>query len=383
MTLKPIPRLILIIAVIGAAVLGINKYLETRQSKNATAPVQVVTTANDNSGVPGKTVTVAVVNGAAGGSNTYQAIVEKGVVRVSVQSPAKPFFFVENGVPQGFNYDFLKVLFSQTQFIGKSGQIKLDTDHVVDTYPAVPQALLKNDNRGNPAVDIAIDGLTFSDDDLPGVVYSIPYIDDFGYSLITSSSSSIKSIADMNGVTIGILKGDPDVKAYVTRMFPKVRIVELSDASVNGERNWINNFIKEGQVDAVVYDYPFAVAEINGTNLQFAVSKLPESDLKYKIGMRKADTQLLENINTAIRKVKASPEYVTLIKKYFTSNSLAKVRTASSNETVYVVKAGDTLLSIAAKLLDNKMRFREIESRNNLPNPNLIQIGQKLVIPKG
>jgi ABC-type amino acid transport substrate-binding protein len=383
MTLKPIPRLILIIAVIGAAAYGVNKYLETRQSKSAAAPAQVVTIANDNSGAPGKTVTVAAANGTTGGSNTYQTIVDKGVVRVSVQSPSKPFFFVDNGVPQGFNYDFLKILFSQTQFNGKSGQITLDTDHMVDTYPAVPEALLKNDNRGNPTVDIAIDGLTFSDDDLPGVVYSIPYVDDFGYALITSSSSSIKSVTDMNGVTIGILKGDPDVKAYVTRMFPKVRIVELSDASINGERSWINHFIKEGQVDAVVYDYPFAVAEIGGTNLQFAVSKLPESDLKYKIGMRKGDTQLLENINTAIRKVKASPDYVNLIKKYFTSSSLAKVRTASSSEAVYVVKAGDTLLNIAAKLLNDKMRYREIESRNNIPNPNLIQVGQKLVIPKG
>ncbi len=381
MTLKPIPRLILIIAVVGAAAYGINKYLESRQPNNTALPASA-TTSNSSLITAGTTVIAPVPTMAVSGSNTYQTILDKGVVRVSVQSPAKPFYFVDNGTPGGFNYDFLKMLFAQAQFSGKNGSIKLDTDHVVDTYPAVPQALLKNDNRGNPTVDIAIDGLTFSDEDLPGVVYSIPYVDDFGYALITSSSSSIKSIADMGGVTIGILQGDPDVKGYVTRMFPKVRIVELSDASINGERSWINHFIKAGKVDAVIYDYPFAVAEINGTNLQFAVSKLPESDLKYKIGMRKTDVPLLDNINTAIRKVKASAEYVELIKKYFTSNSLAKVRTAAGGESVYVVKAGDTLLSIATKLLDNKMRFREIETRNNLPNPNLIQVGQKLVIPK-
>lgn len=381
MTLKPIPRLILIIAVVGAAAYGINKYLETRQPNNAASPVGAVI--NNTAPAPtGVTVVPPVATAATSSNNTYQTILDKGVVRVSVQSPAKPFYFVDSGTPSGFNYDFLKMLFAQAQFSGKNGPIKLDTDHVVDTYPAVPQALLKNDNRGNPTVDIAIDGLTFSDDDLPGVVYSIPYVDDFGYALIASSSSSIKSIADMSGVTIGILQGDPDVKAYVARMLPKVRVVELSDASINGERSWINHFIKDGKVDAVVYDYPFAVAEINGTNLQFAVSKLPESDLKYKIGMRKTDAPLLDNINTAIRKVKASAEYVELIKKYFTSNSLAKVRTAAGGESVYVVKAGDTLLSIATRLLDNKMRFREIETRNNLPNPNLIQIGQKLVIPK-
>jgi ABC-type amino acid transport substrate-binding protein len=380
MTLKPIPRLILIIAVVGVAAYGINKYLEARQPKSTANPAESTSAIGTTVSLPKPTIPAAVV--APRSNNTYQTILDKAVVRVSVQSPAKPFYFVDNGTPSGFNYDFLKMLFAQAQFNTKNGAIKIDTDHIVDTYPAVPQALLKNDNRGNPTVDIAIDGLTFSDDDLPGVIYSIPYVDDFGYALITSSSSSIKSIADMNGVTIGILQGDPDVKAYVTRMFPKVRIVELSDASINGERSWINNFIKDGKVDAVVYDYPFAVAEINGTSLQFAVSKLPESDLKYKIGMRKTDALLLDNINTAIRKVKATTEYVELIKKYFTSNSLAKVRTAAGGESVYVVKAGDTLLGIATKLLDNKMRFREIETRNNLPNPNLIQVGQKLVIPK-
>ena len=37
---------------------------------------------------------------------------------------------------------------------------------------------------------------------------------------------------------------------------------------------------------------------------------------------------------------------------------------------------------VAQKTLGNKLLYTLIESRNNLPNPNLIEIGQKLVIPK-
>lgn len=377
MALKPVPRLILIVLVVGGALYGGMKFLDSRGPANSSSPNTGVAPSAD-APVPKATVAAAP---AAGSGATFQNILDKGTVRVSVQSPAKPFYYVENGKPQGFNYEFLKVLFAQSEFNAK-GQINIDTDHAVDTYPDVPAALLKNDNRGNPVVDIAIDGLTFSNEDLPGVVYSIPYIEDFGYALITPKTSSIRSVDDVNGLTIGILKGDPDVKAYASRQFPKAKLVELSDESINGERSWINNFIKKGQVDAIIYDYPFGVAEIRGTDLQFAVSKLPGSDIKYKIGVRKADSQLLENINVAIRKAKAQPEYVDLIKKYFTSANLAKAKSAEKTETVYVVKAGDTLSKIAAATLGNNMRYGEIESRNNLPNPNLIQVGQKLVIPK-
>jgi ABC-type amino acid transport substrate-binding protein len=313
---------------------------------------------------------------------TYQSIIDKGVVRVSVQSPAKPFFYVEKGVPAGFNYDFLKILFAQSEFTLKHQKITLDTDNVVDTYSAVPEALLKLDNRGGHNVDIAIDGLTFSNDDLAGVVYSIPYIEDFGYALISPITANIKKIEDVNNLTIGILKGDPDVKAYTTRQWPKAIIVELDDASINGERSWIKNYIKAGKVDAIVYDYPFAVAEISGTDLQFSFTKLPNSDLKYKIGVQKNDAQLLENINIAIRKAKADINYVSLLKKYFTTKNASITTVAATGESIHIVKIGDTLSNISSTLLGNKMRYVEIESRNNLPNPNLIQVGQKLVIPK-
>lgn len=386
--MSPIPRLLIIVAAVGASIFGITQYMASHPAQTAaaaattTAPqVLPAGQADQRPARPEPQANAASTKPQAGEGRTYQNIVDSGTVRISVQSPSKPFFYVDQGAPKGFNYDFLKVMFSQTEFTSKNVKITLDADHAVDTYSAVPEALLKTDNRGNPTVDIAIDGLTFSNEDLPGVVYSIPYVDDFGYALISPSSTNLKSIEDANGMTIGVLKGDPDVKAYVSRQWPKATVVELSDASINGERTWISHFLKSGKVDVMVYDYPFAVAEIAGTDLQFAFSKLPGSDLKYKIGVRKNDRELLENINTAIRKAKSSPDYVVLLKKYFMSANQTKARIAAANETTYVVKVGDTLSTIASAWLGNKMRYTEIESRNNLPNPNLIQVGQKLVIP--
>lgn len=382
MALKPIPRLILIVAAIGGIGYGASIYL----TKNP----QVINQANPQS-APVNTPVAAVTTLTPAAQNTqptvgaggaYQTIVEKGVVRVSVQSPSKPFFFNDRGTAKGFNVEFLKMLFAQPEFTRIHSQIVIDTDHAVDTYPKVPEALLKKDTRGNFVTDIAIDGLTFTDGDLNGVVYSVPYVSDFGYSLITSARMQVRSLTDLNGMSVGVLQGDPDVEAYVKSHMPGVKVIALSDASVNGERTWINDAIKSGKVDAIVYDYPFAVAEVSGTDLQFAITKLPESDIKYKIGVRKEDTQLLENINVAIRKVKETEDYSNMLKRYFMSKNVASVRTASNDEKVYVVKQGDTLSTIAGITLGNKMRYSEIESRNNLANPNFIQVGQRLVIPK-
>ncbi len=306
---------------------------------------------------------------------TLANIISTGVVRVSVQSPSKPFYFRDNrGTARGFNVDFMKTLFAQTEFGGH--EIKLDTEHEVDAYEKVPKQLLQG-----TAVDIAIDGLTFNDDDLKGVAYTIPYVKDFGYALIAQNNSSITSVGAADGKTMGVLKGDPDAMAFAKRTFPKSRLVELSDkADANGK--WIVGYIDSHQVDAVIYDYPFAVAELEGTDMQFVSPKLAGSNIEYKIAVRSGDRDLLEALNAAIRKATASDAYTEMLKTYFMSNKIAAVRSANTNETVYAVVRGDTLSTIAQTHLGDKMRYPEIQSRNNLANPNFISVGQKLVIPK-
>ena len=296
------------------------------------------------------------------------AIQSAGVVRVSVQNPSKPFFVSDNGQAKGFNVDFMKILFAQSEF---KGNIKLDTDHAVETYADVPKQLLSNKQ-----VDIAIDGLTFNDEDLAGVVYTTPYVKDFGYSLIMA-----KGEAAGPGMRVGILQGDPDAKAFAEQAFPDAKIVELSDKA-DADGKWIVGHIKSKKVDAVMYDYPFAVAEVAGTDLQFAQTKIKGSDIQYRIGVRKEDKDLLAALNSAIRKSMEDSRYPDMLKTYFMSSSVAAVRRASSGEASYIVAKGDTLSTIAQSQLGNKMKYGDIQTRNNLANPNFIAVGQKLIIPK-
>lgn len=86
--------------------------------------------------------------------------------------------------------------------------------------------------------------------------------------------------------------------------------------------------------------------------------------------------------DTAIRKATETEQYNEMLKRYFVSNNVAAVRRASSGETSHVVVKGDTLSTIAQATLGDKMRYTDIQLRNNLANPNFIAVGQRLVIPK-
>ena len=304
--------------------------------------------------------------------NTLATMRATKTVKVSVQNPSKPFYFQDNrGAAKGFNVDFMKTLFAQSEF----GGLKLDTSHVVDTYEKVPQQLLQG-----TLVDIAIDGLTFNDDDLNGVVYSIPYVKDFGYALIAKKNSNVKMVEDVNNKTVGVLKGDPDAMAFAKSTFPNAIIIELSDKSDESGK-WINGYFTSHKVDAVIYDYPFAVSEVEGTDLQFVTPKIKGSTIEYKIGVRARDTDLLDAINSAIRKVTASDAYPELLKNYFMSTKVVAARGAANGEATYMVARGDTLSIIAKAKYGNAARYTDIQARNNLANPNFISVGQNLIIP--
>jgi nucleoid-associated protein YgaU len=133
-------------------------------------------------------------------------------------------------------------------------------------------------------------------------------------------------------------------------------------------------------VDAFIYDYPFAVASIKSTDLKFAITKLDGSNFSYKIGVRATDQNLMFRLNSAIGRVMQSSAYDDLLRKYFISDQVVTTA-AASGERTYIVKQGDTLNNIAYATLGSGGRFHEIQVRNNLPNPNLILVGQHLVIP--
>jgi len=377
----------------GVAVIGTGAYVGVKHfgllDKAATQQVQVAQqqtdfgqSATNQTPAPQSSPVVqqAPAQPYVASSDTLKSILSNCVVRVSVENPSEPFYNDEGGQISGFNVDLAKLLFQDPVFAARCGAVRVDMNHEVPEYAQVPKQLLVKDANGNYTVDIAMDGLTYQDDQpVQGIEYSAPYVTDFGYSLIVGPSSKIKTPAQLNDpdVRIGILKGDPDVKAFMHRQFPLAAAQVVDDA----DPHFIDKSIDNSTVDAFIYDYPFAVSSVKGTDLKFAVTKLDGSDIAYKIGVRSTDESLLTALNTAITHVRASDDYKALLIKYFVSDK-AVTTAATSGEQTYVVKPGDTLGKIAAAQMGSSGAYRKIQSRNNLPNPDLIQVGQHLVIPR-
>ncbi|EYB67331.1 hypothetical protein DEIPH_ctg044orf0052 [Deinococcus phoenicis] len=63
------------------------------------------------------------------------------------------------------------------------------------------------------------------------------------------------------------------------------------------------------------------------------------------------------------------------------AKELTKEKDEGSGDTVYTVKAGDSLSKIAQQYYGDAMEYKKIAHYNNISNPDLIQPGQKLRIP--
>ncbi|MFB9992782.1 BON domain-containing protein [Deinococcus oregonensis] len=63
------------------------------------------------------------------------------------------------------------------------------------------------------------------------------------------------------------------------------------------------------------------------------------------------------------------------------AKELVKEKDTDTGDTVYTVQPGDTLGEIAQKYYGNAGEYKKIAHYNNISNPDLIKVGQKLRIP--
>jgi len=327
----------------------------------------------------------STINKETNPNDEYYRIKKSGEVRIGWQVSAPPFNYIENGKRAGFDFEMAKLIFSQDEFGITNANSIIRSGFGNDltstfTYDSIPYLLFKEDNRGNKTVDIIMGGLTYYDEDLEGVVYTIPYIDGFGYSLISKKTDALQSIDDIKNKRIGYIDGDVDVEAFTREILPKnTQLVPLPDSS----DTWLSDFINNDLVDVIIYDFPFAAKEIanmKSTNIEIKIAKIPGSNLEYKIGLRKGNEELLSALNSAITKVRELPKYDALIKEFIPVSGIKKIEIKESDQ-VYVVKKGDWLSKIAEKCLRDKNRYEELAQINNIGQPNLIFIGQKLKMP--
>jgi len=162
-------------------------------------------------------------------------------------------------------------------------------------------------------VQVVIAGMTITAKREKVVDFSIPYwTADQDVLVRKNSNIKINSIKDLYGKKIGVETGTTGAIYVKKHVGKNATIKEYSTYVAAIEA------LKNGQVDVVVLDSPVA---------KMFASKYPSLEVVYTIhtnehygiAVRKGDTKLLNQINSALKSIMNSPEWNNLVKEYFGS----------------------------------------------------------------
>jgi hypothetical protein len=149
------------------------------------------------------------------------------------------------------------------------------------------------------------------------------------------------------GPASGVVELEADPSGLAKMAYNDIRANgELADDPIDVMQSG-NMIVLRGAVDSQ-HEYNLAVQLAQNTP---GVDKVDASDLEVHQGVKE-------------KAKAAAPGYVNIPDEYYT------------------VQAGDTLSAIAAKFYGDEMKYKDIAHANNISNPDAIQVGQKLQIPR-
>jgi ABC-type amino acid transport substrate-binding protein len=288
-------------------------------------------------------------------------IKQSGVIRVGMEPEAPPLHFI-NDRKQEDGFDF-----RLAGIIGESlGAKRIQV--VEADYEELPGLLAKGD------IDVIMAGYV-PDPSIKGVVWSNGYLD-FGLCMIVQEgmAATFRSPSDLNGKRVAIYD-DPAAERWVKENIPNARISKFS-----GDDGWFEA-VERDQADALIYDYPFAAEEIKA-HPRTTIVRYNLNQSKYAVAIPEGNFDLVYEVNAAIDRFRATPQYADLMREYLSSSSEVFMKPIAGRRT-YTVRAGDTLTKIAAAELKDMNRWKEIWdlNRDRVANENLIYPRLVLLMP--
>ena len=289
--------------------------------------------------------------------NVLGKIRSNNAIRVGMEDEAPPMNYLSGGQRQGFDVEFAGLIAS------KIGVGRVDV--IEDKYDKLPD-LLRNGN-----IDFIMGGYV-PDPAIDKVEWSEGYLE-FGLCMIVKQGSAVRELKHLSGKTVGVYD-DPAAKSWVKENVPDA-VIKTYDKT-----GWFSA-AEQGEVDAIIYDYPFAVREIKSYS-KLRIVKLNLNASRYSIGVPARNDELLTAVNKAISEIVKSAEYENMVKKYLTTESVQLAELPKGSK-MYIVKAGDTLSKIALKQLGKNDEWKKIWelNKNRLANPHLLVVGMQLLMP--
>ncbi len=223
-------------------------------------------------------------------------VLADGVLTVGTNAEFPPFEYVDdNGEPDGFDIALIKAIGEK---LGVTVEVEnMEFDSLVSSIGS--------------KIDIAIAGMTVTDERKGSVDFSDPYYEAVQF-VIVPAGSEIATAADLVGKTIGVQLG-------TTGDF--IASDDIADTTVNQYNKGVDavNDLLNGRVDCVIIDknpalvfaskFEGQLVALDGAQFEFGVEE-------YAIALPKGDTALAEKINAALEEIKADGTFDKLVETY-------------------------------------------------------------------
>lgn len=220
---------------------------------------------------------------------------EKGALRVGSDCTFAPFEYEENGEYTGFDIELIKAMADE---MGYDGIDVINTDFkglipglTAEKFDVIASAMYVTDERK--------ESIDFSDSYFPG-----------GLSImVRNDDTDVTGPDSLNGKTVAVQVGTKSV-TYLEENYPDVNIVEVEQNSEMFLQ------LETGKVDAVVTGRPAAMVYAKESG-KVKVLDAGLTEELYAWGVRKGDTVLLNDLNSALETLKSNGTYDELKAKYF------------------------------------------------------------------
>ena len=236
--------------------------------------------------------------GSSGSSGPDLKLVKSGTLTVCSDVPYPPFEDFDKSAPTGFKGFDVDIVSA----IAKDLDLKLvikDSD-----FDALQSGLLLNSGQ----CDLGASAMTITEERQKRLGFSDPYYDS-EQSLLVPNGSDIKSIDDLSGKTLGVQKGTTGEAYAQEHVKGAKKIVSMKDDGTEFQA------LKAGTVDALLQDLPVNLEHTKDG--QYTIVGQFETDEHYGFAMKKDNTDLLDAVNGALKKLKDDGSYQKIYDTYF------------------------------------------------------------------
>lgn len=219
----------------------------------------------------------------------------KGTLYVGTDATFQPFEYVENDEYMGFDIDLMRALGAEMGYD--------DVEFVnTDFKGLIPGLTAKK-------FDVIASGMYITDERKESINFTDTYYPGGLSIMVLKDDDSVSGIEDLKDKKVAVQVGTKSV-TYLEENYPDIKRVEVET------NNEMFMSLESGKADAVITGRPAAKVYASQSD-KVKVLDYPVTEELYGFGIRKEDTELLDEMNAALAAIKENGVYDEISAKYF------------------------------------------------------------------